>query len=109
MLYDENSTHKHKYWDDHTGLLVGVLSGAIGLGTTLILGSYGYTWVEIKSEQEEKRIWRNEYNKELDKKFEEVKERQEKLTTMVHENNTQIKDMLVRILNEQARLSQRRK
>lgn len=88
----------HRYWDKHARLLTVLISGVVALGTTLILGSYGYTWVEMKAEQEEKRVWRKDFQEQLDKRFAEVKEGQKELADNVRESNTATKDMLQRIL-----------
>lgn len=100
----EQQEQDHRYWDRHNGLLISIISGVIALGMTLILGSYGYTWIELKAEQEEKRAWRTEYQRVLDRKFEEVKQGQDKLLSIVHDNNTTTKDILLQILNEQKKI-----
>ncbi len=98
---EECSNFTHRYWDKHVGLLASIISGVVALGITLILGSYGYTWLEVKAEQEEKRVWRKDFQEELDKKFMEVKQGQKELTTAIHETNMTTKTMLSEILNEQ--------
>jgi hypothetical protein len=95
-----NKDYHHRYWDKHSGLLMSVISGVTALGVTLVLGSYAYTWVEVKAEQEEKRIWRKEYNDELDRKFSEIKQGQKELSENVRESNTATKDMLKQILDK---------
>lgn len=98
---EECNNFTHRYWDKHVGLLTGIISGTVALGITLILGSYGYTWLEVKAEQEEKRVWRRDFQEELDKKFTEVKQGQKELVATVNETNTTTKMMLSEILNEQ--------
>lgn len=98
---DKYESFTHRYWDKHVGLLTGIISGLVALGITLILGSYGYTWLEVKAEQEEKRVWRKDFQEELDKKFTEVKDGQKELTTVIHQSNVTTKMMLSEILNEQ--------
>jgi hypothetical protein len=98
---EECNNFTHRYWDRHVGLLTSIISGAVALGITLILGSYGYTWLEMKAEQEEKRVWRKDFQGELDKKFVEVKQGQEKLATVLYESNATTKDLLEQILQGQ--------
>jgi len=88
--------------DDMT---IKVLAGITSLGTILILGGYGYTWSESKLEQTEKREWRQEHQKGLDKRFEEIKIGQEKLVERIDKSSNNTQDMLQRILDEQRRLS----
>jgi hypothetical protein len=88
--------------DDMT---IKVLAGITSLGTILILGGYGYTWSESKLEQTEKREWRQEHQKGLDKRFEEIKIGQEKLAERIDRGSNATQDMLQRILDEQRRLS----
>lgn len=80
---------------------ISVIGGIVALGMTLILGSYGYTWGELKAEQEEKRLWRKEHQELLEKKFDEVKQGQEKLNEELRRSNTDTNDMLKQILEEQ--------
>ena len=88
--------------DDMT---IKVLAGITSLGTLLILGGYGYTWSESKLEQTEKREWRQEHQKGLDKRFEEIKIGQDKLVERIDRSSNNTQDMLQRILDEQHRLS----
>ena len=88
--------------DDMT---IKVLAGITSLGTMLILGGYGYTWSESKLEQTEKREWRQEHQRVLDKRFEEIKIGQDKLVERIDRSSNNTQDMLQRILDEQHRLS----
>lgn len=86
-------------------MTIKVISGVVSLGAILVLGSYTYTWSEMKSEQEEKREWREKHQEMLDRRFEEVKQGQQKLVDMIDKNTDNTRDMLQQILNEQKRVS----
>lgn len=88
--------------DDMT---VKILAGITSLGTLLILGGYGYTWSESKLEQTEKREWRQEHQRGLDKRFEEIKVGQDKLVERIDRGSNITQDMLQKILDEQHRIS----
>lgn len=82
-----------------------LLSGIISLGIVLILGSYGYTWVEARGEQTEKRDWRRDHQSQLDKQIIELKRGQERLEDSMNRSSEETRRMLQRILDEQGRLS----
>jgi len=82
-----------------------LISGVVSLGVVLVLGSYGYTWSESKGEQVEKREWRQEHQRVLDKRFDELKRGQEKLEMTIERNTSSVEAMLQEILNEQKRVS----
>lgn len=105
---EECNNFTHRYWDKHVGLLTSIISGTVALGITLILGSYGYTWLEVKAEQEEKRVWRRDFQEELNKKFTEVKQGQKELVATVTDTNMTTKTMLSEILNEQKKMNKGR-
>jgi len=81
-----------------------VISGVVSLGVVLVLGAYTYTWSEMKGEQEEKRQWRQEHQRVLDKRFDEIKQGQEKLVGMIDKNTDNTRNMLQEILIEQRRV-----
>jgi len=99
---DECGTGKGKH--DMT-MTMKVISGVVSLGVVLVLGAYTYTWSEMKSEQDEKRQWRQEHQRVLDKRFDEIKQGQEKLVGMIDKNTDNTRDMLQQILVEQKRVS----
>jgi hypothetical protein len=90
-----------RYWDKHNGMLMGIISGAVALGTTLVLGSYGYTWLEINGEKEEKRVWRKDLQESLDTRFSEIKKGQSELSEKVNASGEVSKALLMEILAEQ--------
>jgi hypothetical protein len=87
------------------GMTIKILSGVVSLGIILILGAYGYTWSEMKSDQDEKREWRQEHQRVLDKRFEEIKQGQEKLGDKFDKNTNDTKDILQEILVEQRQMN----
>jgi len=86
-------------------MTIKVLSGVISLGVILVLGGYTYTWSEMKGQEDEKRQWRQEHQRVLDKRFDEIKQGQEKLVDMIDKNTDNTRDMLQQILIEQKRVS----
>lgn len=90
-----------RYWDKHNGMLMGIISVVIALGTTLVLGSYGYTWLEINAEKEEKRVWRKDLQESLDTRFSEVKKGQVDLSEKINASGEVSKTLLMEILAEQ--------
>lgn len=88
------------------GLLIRILAGVISLGIILILGSYGYTRSEIQAEQDEKKEWRKEHQQVLDKRFNELKQGQDKLTDTINRTTDDTKDILKQILEEQRKVRQ---
>lgn len=93
-------------------ILVNIIGGVTVLGITLILGSYGYTWGELKAEQDEKHQWRKEHQEVLDKRFDEIKEGQKELQhgqdnleDLVNRNQDNTKDILKEILEEQKKIT----
>lgn len=96
--------HKHNSREEWN-IAMKFISGVVSLGTVLVLGAYGYTWSETKTEQEEKRNWRVEHQRVLDNKFDELKKGQEKLEGVLNVGILDTKYMLQRILDEQKRLS----
>jgi esterase/lipase len=94
-------------WEDEIdigGLMLKIIAGVVSLGTILVLGAYGYTWSEMKGEQDEKRQWRTEHQRVLDKRFDELKQGQEKINDTVNRNTDDTKMMLQQILDEQKRV-----
>ena len=80
---------------------MGIISGVIALGTTLVLGSYGYTWLEINGEKEEKRVWRKDLQESLDSRFSEVRKGQLELSEKINASGEVSKTLLLEILAEQ--------
>jgi len=89
-------------------MLMPVISGAIGLGIVLVMGSYAYTWQEMSSEQKEKFEWRKEHQRVLDKRFEEVKRGQDKIEESINKNTDDVKRMFHEILIEQRKANESR-
>lgn len=87
-------------------LAMTIIGGAVFLGLTLIMGSYGYIWSEMRLEQEEKREWRQEHQRVLDKRFDELKQGQDKLEETVNKSANDTKQILQQILDEQKRVSE---
>lgn len=96
MNISENSTFS---------TIIGVVSM---LFITLLLGSYTYTWSGLDDEQKEKREWRQKHEEALEKKFNEVRQGQEKLADAVNKNNDNTKEILLQILEEQKKTNQLR-
>lgn len=94
--------------DDRKGddMAMKVLAGVVSLGTILVLGGYGYTWSESRVQEQERYQWRAEHQRVLDKRFDEVKQGQEKLADKLDKNTDDAKGMLQQILNEQKRVSE---
>lgn len=90
----------------NNSLFVSVMGGIIAFILTLVLGSYGYTWGESKADMEEKAQWRSEHEKLLERKFEEVRQGQEKLKDSFERTNNDTKELLKQILDEQRRANQ---
>lgn len=86
---------------------VTMVGGAMALITTLILASYAYTWAESSKNVEEKTQWRKEHQQVLDKKFEEVKQIQERLADKIEQSNDRTRDLLQQVLEEQRRYNDR--
>lgn len=82
-----------------------IISGVVSLGVILVLGAYTYTWSEMKGEQDEKRQWRTEHQRVLDKRFDELKQGQERIAETFNRSSDVTKEMLQQILNEQKRVS----
>lgn len=90
----------------NNSLFVSIMGGTIAFILTLVLGSYGYTWGESKADTEEKAQWRSEHEKLLERKFEEVRQGQEKLKDSFERTNTDTRELLKQILDEQRRANQ---
>lgn len=86
-------------------LMLKVMTGVISLGVMLVLGAYGYTWSESRDQAQEKYQWRTEHQKVLDKRFDELKQGQEKVSDKIDKNTDDTREMLQQILNEQKRVS----
>jgi hypothetical protein len=82
-----------------------VLTGVVSLGTLLVLGAYGYTWSEGRDQNQEKYQWRQDHQRVLDKRFEELRQGQDKLADKLDKNTGDTKEMLQKILDEQKRVS----
>jgi hypothetical protein len=83
-----------------------MMGGTVAFILTLVLGSYGYTWGELKSEQEEKTAWRAKHEELLERKFEEVRIGQEKLKDSFERTNNDTRELLKQILEEQKKSNQ---
>jgi len=91
---------------NHNGMVMPIISGVLALGITLVLGAYGYTWSEMKNEQNEKHQWRSEHQQVLDKKFKEVKEGQQKIEELVRRKEEDTSMILKEILDEQRKANE---
>lgn len=87
----------------NNSMFVSMMGGTIAFILTLVLGSYGYTWGESKADGEEKAQWRAQHERLLERKFEEVRQGQEKLKDSFERTNTDMKELLKQILEEQRR------
>lgn len=96
MSITENSTF---------ATIVGVI---LTLLIMLLLGSYGYTWNGLEEERKEKNDWRKAHNEQLEKKFLEVRQSQEKLTDAVNKTSDKTTELLQQLLDEQRKANQLR-
>lgn len=78
------------------------------LMSTLLLGGYAYTWSMSEKEEQEKREWRQHHSEMLDKRFDEVKQKQDKLMETVNDSMIDVRELLKQILDEQAKNSSQR-
>jgi Spy/CpxP family protein refolding chaperone len=100
-----------EYRNENGGLnkiVITILGGVVFLGITLIMGSYGYIHSEMKVERDEKHEWRKEHQQVLDKKFEELKEGQQKIEDVVNRNEVDNREILREILTEQKKMNDSR-
>lgn len=88
------------------GMINPIISGVVFLGITLIMGSYGYIWSEMKGEQDEKREWRKEHQQVLDKRFDKLEQGQDKIQESVNRNEIDNKVLLNEILIEQRKANE---
>ena len=73
-------------------------------GTLLVLvviGSYGFTLAVEQSLITEKERWRSEHNRVLDRRFDEVKQGQEKIEKKVEQTAEKTGELLKEILMQQ--------
>lgn len=85
----------------NNSMFVSMMGGTITFILMLILGSYAYTWNELKSDGEEKAQWRLQHERQLDRKFEEVKLGQREVRDSLERSNNDTRDMLKQILDGQ--------
>lgn len=90
---------------DDTGSINIFLSVSATLIVTLILGSYIYTWNETINQTKEKMLWRDQHERALDKKFDEVRIKQDKIETAIHNANHETMIILQELVNEQKKLN----
>jgi len=84
-----------------------VFVGAVfTLTTTLLLGGYVYTWSETGRQDDEKKVWRNEHNRLLDNRLDEMKKKQDKLEALVIDNGVVVKDLMKQLLEEQKKANE---
>lgn len=107
---DDNDSYPcdHNYHDTSNkeqDVFMKFLGAIVSLGIILVLGSYGYTWVEAKDDQEEKRDWRKDHQAQLDRRFDDLKHGQERLEDALNKNNEESKNMLQKILDEQRKVA----
>ena len=86
-----------------TSLIPIFMGAGFALVTTLLLGSFIYTWSETGDQTKEKQQWRDRHEISLDKRFAELKQGQKDLTDLVNKSNDNTKDILWQILEEQRR------
>ena len=82
------------------GGLIAVVSTLIG---SLLLGGYLYTWSADKEQTTEKKEWRSEHNRVLEKSLQEIKETQKQTAQETKENQNQVRETLQKIFLEQQR------
>ena len=82
------------------GGLIAVVSTLIG---SLLLGSYLYTWSADKEQATEKKEWRSEHNRVLEKSLQEIKETQKADNQENKTYQQQVRETLQKILLEQQR------
>ena len=80
--------------------LIGIVATLIG---SLLLGSYLYTWSADGKQTEEKKEWRSEHNRVLEKNLQEIKETQKQTAQETKEYQNQVRETLQKILLEQQR------
>lgn len=85
----------------NNNMFVSMMGGTITFMLMLILGSYAYTWNELKTDGEEKAQWRLQHERQLDRKFEEVKLGQREVRDSLERSNNDTRDMLKQILDGQ--------
>lgn len=83
------------------------LSVSATLVVTLILGSYIYTWNESIIQTKEKMVWRDQHERNLDKKFDEVRIKQDKIEVAIHEANRETLGILQELVDEQRKSNKR--
>lgn len=74
----------------------------------LICGSYGYGTLLAGEQRVEKKEWRDEHNRVLDKRLEQIEARQRSLDHDVHEKAQRTEDKLDKINDNLMRLLQER-
>ena len=82
------------------GGLIAVVSTLIG---SLLLGGYLYTWSADKEQTTEKKEWRSEHNRVLEKSLQEIKETQKADNQENKTYQQQVRETLQKILLEQQR------
>jgi hypothetical protein len=87
----------------NNSMFVSIMGGIVAFILTLVLGSYSYTWSEAKSDQEEKNEWRAKHEERLDRRFDEIKQGQDKLRDSIEKINDNTNSLLKEILEEQKR------
>lgn len=89
--------------ETHSGEGSGSLNVFISIGATLIvtliLGSYVYTWLESDNQSKEKKEWRIQHEQTLDKRFDELKLKQDRIETAVHESHDQTALLLQQLID----------
>lgn len=93
----------HLFNNNTFATVVGLIGSLLG---TLMLGSYIYTWNALADERKEKTEWRDKHNEQLDKRFSEVKQSQEKLTDAVNRSYDKTSELLEQLLDEQRKANQ---
>jgi septal ring factor EnvC (AmiA/AmiB activator) len=84
-----------------------LIGGVLTLTITLLLGSYIYTWSETGRQDDEKQKWRGEHNQVLDKRFDEINKKQDKLEALVTNNNNKTQELLMELINSQHRTNEK--
>ncbi len=76
---------------------------------TLVLGSYGFTWIVDMNQTKEKQEWRQQHNEfhkqELAEVKREMKESVESVKKELKENQNEIKELLEKIIRVQERVN----
>jgi membrane-associated HD superfamily phosphohydrolase len=92
---------------DENGSKIVLFSIIAGIVTTLLFGSYVYTWSESNGQDVEKREWRKEHQQVLDKRFEEIKQGQKEISAQNEKNYDRTQELLQQLVEEQKKTNEK--